>query len=272
MKVYMAYFSATGNTAKIAEIIKEKLVELGAEVHSYDITPSEKRQEPHLDPYDAVIFGFPVYSNRSPRLVREWLQTLDGNGKLCSIFCTYGGFGVNPVNFTTKQILDERGFVLVSAAEFLGAHTFNLGGWQAVPDRPDESDFDVAREFALKTYRRFSGEDSGRIKGFEKPPYSDTELDDFEKFRFLAVTQLPTRGGGDCSMCMECEEMCPTGAMSAVRGSADEEKCIVCLRCVACCPDGVLQINDLRPLWPIKLQMENETEETVNAKKSRIFL
>ncbi len=269
----MAYFSATGNTAKIAEVIKEELVELGAEVHSYDITSPEKRQNPpDLDPYDAVLFGFPVHSNRAPRLFREWLQMLNGNGKLCSLFCTYGGFSVESTAFTTKQILDERNFILVSYAEFLGAHTFNLGGWQAVPDRPDKSDFDVAREFALQTSRRFSGEDDGRIDGFEKPPYSEKELDDFEKFRFMAVTQLPTRGGGDCSMCMKCEEVCPTGAMNAERGSADGEKCITCLRCVDCCPDGVLQINDLRPLWPIKLQMENETEETVNAKQSRIFL
>ena len=38
MKVLVVYFSATGNTAKMAKVIKESFIELGVEVDEYDIT------------------------------------------------------------------------------------------------------------------------------------------------------------------------------------------------------------------------------------------
>jgi ferredoxin len=161
---------------------------------------------------------------------------------------------------------------VVSSAEFLGKHTFNLGGWKALPDRPDKSDFDVAKKFVQETYKKFTGEDNNILGEMEKTNHTEEELDNFESFRFKAVTQLPTRDGKECSMCMECEELCPTQAMSAEEGKAKSGKCIACLRCVDVCPDGVLKINNLSGLWPMKLQMENETEETISKKKSKIYL
>ena len=45
----------------------------------------------------------------------------------------------------------EQHFRVVSSAEFLGAHTFNLGGWKALEERPDERDVAVAKEYVEKT-------------------------------------------------------------------------------------------------------------------------
>jgi Fe-S-cluster-containing hydrogenase component 2 len=72
---------------------------------------------------------------------------------------------------------------------------------------------------------------------------------------------------------MICEELCPTHAMNAEMGEANEkEKCIACLRCVDNCPEDVLSINDLRPVWPLALDMSKETEESVRKKRSKIYL
>ena len=51
------------------------------------------------------------------------------------MFFTYGGFGVHPAHHATREILEERHFRVVSSAEFLGAHTFNRAGWEAMVDR-----------------------------------------------------------------------------------------------------------------------------------------
>ena len=272
MKILLAYFSATGNTEKMAEVIEGQFIELGADVDMLDITSYSKRQKKvDLSGYQAFVFGIPIHSVRAPRIVREWFETLDGRGKKCSTFFTYGGFGVHPAHYSTREILERRGFILVSSAEFLGKHTFNLGGWSALKDRPDDSDFDIAREYAKKTYKRFSGEDGGVVGELEKTEYTEKQLEDFENFRFMAVSQLPTRDGEGCSMCMKCEELCPTQAMNAMKGEADRGKCIVCLRCVYICPENALKINDASALWPIKLQMEGETEETLRGKKSKIY-
>ena len=139
-------------------------------------------------------------------------------------------------------------------------------------NRPDESDFAVARDYALKTYRRFTGEDAGAVGDFERTQETEEVLDAIEEFRFHVVTQLPSRLGEDCCMCMLCEESCPTRAMDAERGEADRGRCITCLRCVAECPEEVLRVNDLSQIWPVQLVMEKETEETLAGKASRIYL
>ena len=273
MKILLAYFSATGNTAKVAEEIRRRLVSLGAAVDVLDITSySDRQKEIDPDPFQAFIFGAPVHSNRAPRLFREWLLGLDGKGRKCSTFFTYGGFKVHPSHYSTGKILKKRHFDLVSSAEFLGAHTFNLAGWNAMAKRPDQNDLKVAGEYALKTFRRFTGDDQGRPDEFEKTQYSEKELDAFEHSRYKLVRQLPTRDGKECSMCMICEELCPTSAMDAKKGEADRERCIICLRCIMNCPEDALKVNDLAPAWPRKLKMENETTHTIACKTSRIYL
>ena len=128
MKILLAVFSATGNTAAIGDVIGRRLAELGAEVIKWDVTSLADRSRP-LDPesYDALLVGAPIHSMRAPRLVREWLETLDGQGKRCALFLTYGGFQVHPAHFTTRNILVNRGFDFTASAEFPGKHTFNLG-------------------------------------------------------------------------------------------------------------------------------------------------
>lgn len=273
MKVLIVYFSATGNTAKIAKKIEEQFTEKGVEVTTYDITPYADRQKKiDLKPYQAVVFGAPIHSWRAPRVVREWLRTLDGQGKKCSMFFTYGGFGVHPTHFSTRQILQEQNFIVVSSADFLGAHTFNLGGWRAMGDRPDASDFNVAKEYVIKTYQRFTGEDPGILEQLPQPEHTDETLDEIESFRFNIVTKLPTRGGEECSLCMLCEELCPTGAMDAESGQAEQGKCIACFACVANCPEDALKVNDLSESWAFKLEFEKTDEERIKKQKSKIYL
>jgi len=273
VKLLLCYFSATGNTAKVARVIGDEFRQLGVEVETRDITPqAERSKKIDLEPYQGFVLGAPIFSWRAPRVVREWLRTLDGGGKKCSTFFTYGGFQVPPTHASTKQILEEQGFVVVSSAEFLGAHTFNLGGWKAAEGRPDESDFEVAKEYARATQKRFIGEDPGTLGEMEKTLHTEEQLDSIETFRFNILTQLPTRQGEECSLCMICEESCPTGAMSAEKGEAEEGKCIACLACVANCPEDALKINDMSDNWAFKLEMEEITEAGIQQKKSKIFL
>jgi menaquinone-dependent protoporphyrinogen IX oxidase/ferredoxin len=273
MKVLILYFSATGNTRKLAEVIEERFAELRAEVTLRDITSYTDRQQTiDLEPYDAVVFGAPIHSWRAPRVVREWLRTLDGRGKKCSMFFTYGGFQVHPTHYSTRKILQEQNFTVVSSADFASKHTFNIGGWRAMCGRPDISDFEVAKEYADKTFDRFTGKDPAILEELPQPELTDEVLDKIESYRFTVVTKLPTRDGEECSMCMICEESCPTGAMSAESGHANSDKCIVCLACMANCPEDVLKINDLSENWSLKLELENIDEESLKGKKSRIYL
>ena len=76
-------------------------------------------------------------------------------------------------------------------------------------DRPDDSDFTVAEEYADRIYDRFTGKDEGMVEDLDPGPYTETELDNFENFRFMAVNKLPTRDGAECQMCMLCDRTVP---------------------------------------------------------------
>ena len=272
MNVLIVYFSATGNTAKMATVIEERFAEMGAEVTMSNVTSYKHRQEKiDLASYEAVVFGAPIHSRRAPRVVREWLRTPNGQGKKCSMFFTYGGFGVHPTHYSTRQILEEQHFRVVSSAEFLGAHTFNLGGWKAMEGRPDERDFDVAKEYVERTYTRFINEDENLLGELEKTEHPEELLDAAESSRFKVLTLLPTRGGQECGMCLMCEEVCPTGAIKAESGEADKGRCIACLACVTNCPEHILAINDMSKSWSFKLEKEHATEESIREQRSIIY-
>jgi ferredoxin len=273
MKLAIVFFSATKNTRLMSMTIKSEFESLGVIVDMFDITAlSDRLKGVNFTSYDAVVFGFPVHSIRAPKVVREWLQTIDGKGKKCAMFFTYGGFFVHPAHYSTQQILTKQNFVVVSSAEYPGAHTFNIGGWRAFVGRPNAQDYELVQHYVAVTYRRFTGEDETILEEMEKSVFSEEELDKFEFFRFKVITQLPGRNSAECSMCGICEEACPTGAMNCETGQADAEKCIACLRCVALCPDQVLTINDTTGSWQKKLAMGNTSEAELNNQTGKIYL
>lgn len=57
MKISLVYFSATGNTAKMARAIKERCNDPGSEVDEYDVTAHADHGRPiDFQPYDACLF------------------------------------------------------------------------------------------------------------------------------------------------------------------------------------------------------------------------
>ena len=116
--VLVAYFSATGNTRGVAELIS---AELGADV--YEIVPEEPYTEADLDysdsssrtsaemndpdarpaisgelpdaaQYDVVFLGYPIWWGQAPRIVSTFLEGCDLAGKTVVPFCTSGGSGI----------------------------------------------------------------------------------------------------------------------------------------------------------------------------------
>ena len=273
MDIAIIYFSATSNTLAMARIIGEQFKARGAKVALHDVTtPAARSAGVDLSMFDAVVFGLPVHSLRAPRLMRDWLATLDGNGMPCALFFTFGGFMVHPAHHSTAEILTKRGFTVAASAEFPGKHTYNLGGWQAFPDRPDDREHALADRYAEAVHTRFTGADTGVLSDLPQGPFSEEELTHFETLRFKMVSKLPTRDGAECSLCGLCEEICPSGAMDHVTGMADPNTCIACLGCVAACPEHALVINSTRESWQPKLAMSKTTETELNSQTGKIYL
>lgn len=273
LKIALVYFSATNVTHAYAQAIREELLKQGCTVQSFNVTAyaSRKRSLP-LDGFDGVIFGFPVFADFAPAVINEWLPTLDGPGKKCATFFTYGGRTTGYAHFHTKLLLERAGFRVLFSGEFPGRHSFNVGGWRILPERPNEEDFAVAREYAALAVERFS-RDEKSIFRLQKPFGYNHVIASLENQQ--ATTERswknPVRIAEGCSMCRDCETECPAQAFDADSGLSDPASCLGCMHCVYICPDKVVKVEGMKAVFDLFQSNWHVTEEMMNAKKSRII-
>ena len=274
LRVAIVYFSATNVTRSYAKVIHRHLNEHNCDAHLFDITPHIARQN-HLpiNHYDAFIFGFPVFADFSPSVIHSWLPTLQGAGKKCAQFFTYGARSSGHAHYHTAHLLHQADFQVLLSAEFLGRHTFNVAGWQVIPDRPNGSDFQLAKQFADLSFSKFMDENT--------QPYIPPRLDGFAESFARLQTRLPkavraytnpTRIKENCRMCRLCETQCPTLAFNADTGLSDPATCIECMHCVCICPDEAIKPDArMKDVYQKFLERHQLTEEIMNAKQGIIF-
>ena len=116
-KTLVAYFSATGNTARAAERLAKAI---GADLHEIrpkvpytkkdldwtdthsrstlemnDLSsrPAMAEQPGDLSAYDTVFLGFPIWWYVAPRIISTFVESCDLTGKKVVLFATSGGSG-----------------------------------------------------------------------------------------------------------------------------------------------------------------------------------
>ena len=117
MSTLVVYFSAEGNTARVA---KEFAKKIGADI--FEIVPEQpytkaditfvnplarcNREQfggkdvpvagkiENFDQYDTVYIGFPIWYGQAPRVVHTFCKGYDWTGKKIHIFATSGGSGI----------------------------------------------------------------------------------------------------------------------------------------------------------------------------------
>lgn len=75
LKILIVIFSATGNTAKMGEVIQDELTQIGAHVEKKDITSYEERKDPPLSFWQNIrsisLDGQPCKIARMNRILRS---------------------------------------------------------------------------------------------------------------------------------------------------------------------------------------------------------
>ena len=172
MKVLNLYFSATGNTEKVAMRISETVRELGHEVDTLKITG--KDTEIDILNYNFVFAGSGVYAQLpgTPliELFKELMQNYNKAGEVkpasprrpsahAVVYCTYGGVhtGINEAVPAVKymgQLFDHLGYTLMAEWYVVGEYkTERLRGHSVagrlgdIRGRPNEADL---REVAAR--------------------------------------------------------------------------------------------------------------------------
>lgn len=118
----VAYFSASGVTAKLAESLSEAigadLYEIEPEVpytkedldwmdkqsrstlemNDPSSRPAIKGERDNMDDYDTVFVGFPIWWYVAPTIINTFLESYDLTGKTIIPFATSGGSGMGKTN------------------------------------------------------------------------------------------------------------------------------------------------------------------------------
>lgn len=116
-KGLVAYFSASGNTKKIAEMIAEeggfdlheiapekeytkadlnwmdKKSRSSVEMNDKAFRPAIKKSDLDISGYDKILIGFPIWWYVAPTIINTFLEVYDFAGKQVVLFATSGGSG-----------------------------------------------------------------------------------------------------------------------------------------------------------------------------------
>ena len=124
--ILVAYFSATGTTARVAERLAK-----AADADLVEIKPTEpytpadldwrdkrsrssvEMNDPHARPklavkpkvgrYDTVFIGFPIWWYTAPAIIKTYLEAADFTDKAIALFATSGGSGMGD---TLENLVD----------------------------------------------------------------------------------------------------------------------------------------------------------------------
>ena len=124
-KIAVVYFSATGTTKKVAELIKD---ETNADI--FEIIPKQKYTSEDLNygdkntratkeqndenarpeiensidlsNYDVVFLGYPIWWGNAPKIILSFLDNTNLDGKTVIPFCTSGSSGISTSESTLK--------------------------------------------------------------------------------------------------------------------------------------------------------------------------
>ena len=118
MKALVAYFSATGTTAKAARTLAkaagadlyeikpaisytsadlnwmDKRSRSSVEMNDKHSRPALANMEAPVTGYDVIFLGFPIWWYMAPTIINSFLESYDFSGKTIILFATSGGSGL----------------------------------------------------------------------------------------------------------------------------------------------------------------------------------
>ncbi|MBW6409340.1 flavodoxin family protein [Clostridium weizhouense] len=160
MKISILYFSKTGKTKRVAEIIKEGINTIDdIEVKTMNLDEIDYK---FLDESKAVLFGTPTYYANMTWQMKKWIdesKNCNLEGKLGAVFATahYIGGGANVAMTTMINHFMVKGMLMYSGGSALGQPYIHLGH-VSIGDGNEEED-KIARIFgeriALKAKELF---------------------------------------------------------------------------------------------------------------------
>ena len=228
MKIYEIYFSPTGGTKKVCDILAEGLK---GERSAVDITEGVNGiSGKDITKDDLAVIAVPSYGGRVPETAVKRIKELHGNGAMAVLLGVYGNRAYEDTLVELEDAVKESGFQVIAAVSAVAEHSIVR---QIAEGRPNEADRKQLLSYAGHINEKISA-------GIRKEP----EIPGNRPYKKYGKTEMVPKHTGDCVKCGLCAEKCPVQAIDKNDPKkVDSSACISCMRCVYVCPKNARKVN-----------------------------
>lgn len=229
MKLYKIYFSPTGGTKKILDIISGVWE---CESESIDLCDYEKDfSQIKISNEDICIIAVPSYGGRVPKTAVARLKEIKGQDTKVVLISVYGNRASEDTLVELKDLLNESKFISIAAVEAISQHSIMP---QFASDRPDENDVLELTNFANKIKKIVE----------ENKSNNEIKIPGNIPYRQYKGVPLKPKVNQNCNKCGMCLKKCPVQAIHKDNlNNIDKNKCISCMRCISICPQNARELN-----------------------------
>ncbi len=145
MRFYNIFFSPTGGTEKVADIVA-KGTKLDAEEIDL-IKEPDKLMKVKFEKKDLCLVAVPSYGGRIPSVVTDMFRKVKADGTKAILVAVFGNRMIDDTLLELQDVLEASGFVCIAGMEAVAEHSLMHQFGTGRPDRQDEKEL---LEFAAK--------------------------------------------------------------------------------------------------------------------------
>lgn len=237
------YFSGTGNTYHMVNILGESLRQQGYDVQYSNM---EKPRERMWEECSLHVFCYPIYAFGTPAIVLRYIRSLKKiSGRKAAIVCSYGGFEGQSLTHMS-MLLRRKGLDV-----FLTDAALYPDNWTQVVNPKEEEEQRAMMEKADHEMGLLGQKIASLETGIKKRGLLNLA---WSWVVFSLFTALGRRIMGKvfiadstCISCGKCERTCPVSTIKIKNGRPFWGwKCENCERCMNICPKRSIQTSGFK--------------------------
>lgn len=224
------YFSGTGNTKAVGELLKEKL-----NCNMYSIEDC-----PYI--YSNFILMFPIHGFGAPALVLDWINSLPYSDKKVVIITTAADF------ISLNKSATQRAIKML---EIKGYHVC----YDRIVVMPPNFVMSYPDEFAKQLYEIAKIKVNHIIKELDnniKRRYNNSVYTKIIRPIYFGESKIASKAFGKslstneaCTKCLICVKLCPCDNIEMTDDNIIfNDKCMMCMRCVYSCPEKAIESSN----------------------------
>lgn len=246
MKAAIIYFSGTGNTYRVGEVFKERLLATNYDVDLIDIS----KHPANLRGYDLFIIASPTYSKVASKKIVSFIdEYIDDENNKNKDFITYvtHSWGEAYGHLTLKKHLNKLGYNVSLAQSFLMPNGFYMMNHEKNTETEVET---IYRNVIKKVNNMMDSYFNGESQIGKKSVFKQTIFETM--YKALSKSWIPTFASkylkvndDKCTLCTVCVKKCPNNNIKIEDSKITfAHNCLACAKCLNICPQNAYLAND----------------------------